>query len=446
MSVESARPGRGWSRSTNVPLNGSPVVADNGSGGAPFTRRRSSERKRVSRKNSPCASPGTMSPLCAEMQNAEPSTSVSAAPSPPNDALTLLVHGVGTVPHATPGRDAVPGVGEYRGRVRIAQIAPVWFTVPPRGYGGIELVVSLLADGLADRGHDVTLFASGGSQTKAELVSAMEEPPDAALLGNVWFDAYHALSSYLHTAEFDVVHDHSGIIGPALGALLGGTPPVVHTLHGPWSEPSRRYYALLHERVHLVAISAAQRADNPSIRYAGTAQRDRSRRVPVARREGRLPRLHRARQPREGADRRDRGRPARRPAPRDDREAQRAVRARVLGRDGRARAERRGRGVRAPQPRGEDRPAVACPGDGLPHPVARAVRARDGGGHGVRHARGRVPGRRGRRAGRGGRDGVPPRLDRRPRRRGRPGPGMLTRGVPRAGGPSLLGRGDGGGL
>ncbi len=211
-----------------------------------------------------------MSPLCAEMQNAEPSTSVSAAPSPPNDALTLLVHGVGTVTHATPGRDAVPGVGEYRGRVRIAQIAPVWFTVPPRGYGGIELVVSLLADGLADRGHDVTLFASGGSQTKAELVSAMEEPPDAALLGNVWFDAYHALSSYLHTAEFDVVHDHSGIIGPALGALLGGTPPVVHTLHGPWSEPSRRYYALLHERVHLVAISAAQRADNPSIRYAGT--------------------------------------------------------------------------------------------------------------------------------------------------------------------------------
>jgi len=153
--------------------------------------------------------------------------------------------------------------------VRIAQIAPVWFSVPPAGYGGIELVVSLLTDGLVDRGHDVTLFASGGSQTKAQLVSPMEEPPDPALLGNVWYETFHSLSAYLQAGEFDAIHDHSGIIGPALGALIGGRPPVVHTLHGPWTEPSRRYYSLLHDRVHLVAISAAQQADNPTIRYAG---------------------------------------------------------------------------------------------------------------------------------------------------------------------------------
>jgi hypothetical protein len=53
--------------------------------------------------------------------------------------------------------------------MRIAVMSPVWFPVPPTGYGGIELVVSLLADGLADAGHDVTLFASGDSLTKAEL-------------------------------------------------------------------------------------------------------------------------------------------------------------------------------------------------------------------------------------------------------------------------------------
>jgi glycosyltransferase involved in cell wall biosynthesis len=153
--------------------------------------------------------------------------------------------------------------------VRIAQIAPVWFSVPPAGYGGIELVVSLLTDGLVDRGHDVTLFASGGSQTKAQLVSPMEEPPDPALLGNVWYETFHSLSAYLQAGEFDAIHDHSGIIGPALGALIGGRPPVVHTLHGPWTEPSRRYYSLLHDRVHLVAISAAQQADHPTIRYAG---------------------------------------------------------------------------------------------------------------------------------------------------------------------------------
>jgi len=154
--------------------------------------------------------------------------------------------------------------------MKIAQIAPPWFAVPPTGYGGIELVVSLLADGLTEQGHDVTLFASGGSETKATLVSPLVDPPDPALLGNPWFDAYHALSSYLAIGdEFDVVHDHSGIAGSAMGALLRGSPPVVHTLHGPWTELTRRYYALLHEHVHLVAISESQRADNPGVRYAG---------------------------------------------------------------------------------------------------------------------------------------------------------------------------------
>lgn len=154
--------------------------------------------------------------------------------------------------------------------MRIAEIAPVWFTVPPKGYGGIELVVALLSDGLADRGHDVTLFASGGSSTRARLVSPLGEPPDPSLLGNVWFDAHHTLASFLAAREFDVVHDHSGIIGPALGAMLGGTPPVVHTLHGPWTEPAKAYYSLLHDKVNLVSISEAQRRDNPAITYAGT--------------------------------------------------------------------------------------------------------------------------------------------------------------------------------
>ncbi len=154
--------------------------------------------------------------------------------------------------------------------MRIAQLAPPWFAVPPTGYGGIELVVSLLADGLADQGHDVTLFASGGSRTRAELVTPMIDPPDPALLGNVWFDAFHAVSSYLRHGDFDVIHDHSGLVGPAIGALLESGPPVVHTLHGPWTGPSRLYYELLHERINLVAISAAQRADNPDLRYAGT--------------------------------------------------------------------------------------------------------------------------------------------------------------------------------
>jgi glycosyltransferase involved in cell wall biosynthesis len=154
--------------------------------------------------------------------------------------------------------------------MRIAIVAPVWFPVPPKGYGGIELVVSLLADGLADSGHDVTLFASGGSHTKGHLVSPMGEPPDPRELGNPWYDGFHALASYLQLGDMDVVHDHAGVVGPICGAMLGGQPPVVHTLHGPWTEQTRPLYNLLSDRIHLVAISDAQRALNTDVKYAAT--------------------------------------------------------------------------------------------------------------------------------------------------------------------------------
>jgi glycosyltransferase involved in cell wall biosynthesis len=154
--------------------------------------------------------------------------------------------------------------------VRIAQVAPVWFPVPPIGYGGIELVVALLTDGLVDDGYDVTLFASGGSHSKAEIISPLAEPPDPRKLGVPWYDAYHALASYLHDAEFDVIHDHAGVVGPVLGALLRGKPPVVHTLHGPWTEETRLLYELVGEHIHLVAISDAQRRDGGDIRHLGT--------------------------------------------------------------------------------------------------------------------------------------------------------------------------------
>ena len=154
--------------------------------------------------------------------------------------------------------------------MRIGIVAPVWFPVPPSGYGGIELVVSLLADGLVDAGHDVTLFASGGSRTKATLISPMPEPPDPSELGNPWYDALHAVTAYRQVDGFDVVHDHAGISGPACGAILRGRPPVVHTLHGPWTPQTRLFYGATANDLHLVAISDAQRADNPDVPYLGT--------------------------------------------------------------------------------------------------------------------------------------------------------------------------------
>ncbi len=155
--------------------------------------------------------------------------------------------------------------------MRIAEIAPVWVSVPPPSYGGIELVVSLVADGLVDRGHDVTLFASPGSKTKGNLVTPMEEAPDLADMGlSVTDDIVHTLSSYLQATAggFDVIHDHSGL-GPGLAAARSGPPPVVHTLHGPWHDASRRFFGMVSPPVHLIAISEAQKAGNPDLDYAG---------------------------------------------------------------------------------------------------------------------------------------------------------------------------------
>ncbi len=153
--------------------------------------------------------------------------------------------------------------------MRIAEIAPVWVSVPPPSYGGIELVVSLIADGLVDRGHDVTLFASPGSRTKGTLVSPLDETPDLAAMGmSITDDIIHTLAPYLRADEFDVIHDHSGF-GPAFGALLNGKPPVVRTLHGPWSDEARRFHAALQNRVHLVAISESQAGYNDELEYEG---------------------------------------------------------------------------------------------------------------------------------------------------------------------------------
>jgi len=147
-------------------------------------------------------------------------------------------------------------------------VAPVWVTVPPPGYGGTERVVSTLAEQLTARGHDVTLFAVGGSSTAARLVTFLEVPPHPADPGAFADEIFHTLSAYLRAEDFDLIHDHSGF-GPALGAMLGGRPPVVQTLHGPWTLLGRRFAALVHDRVNLVAISEAQAAANHDVHYAG---------------------------------------------------------------------------------------------------------------------------------------------------------------------------------
>ena len=152
--------------------------------------------------------------------------------------------------------------------MRIAEIAPPWLTVPPAGYGGIEQVVSILADRLADRGHEVTLFAAAGSRSRAEVVSPLPAA-GTARIEETWPETHHALSAYRRAADFDVVHDHT-LVGTALATMLGGQPPVVHTLHGVWNRDATAYYPLVDAIVHLVAISESQRRANGHVRYAAT--------------------------------------------------------------------------------------------------------------------------------------------------------------------------------
>jgi len=152
--------------------------------------------------------------------------------------------------------------------MRIALIAPPWYPVPPTGYGGIEWVVALLADGLTDRGHDVTLFAPSGSTTRARLVSPLGESPPPESIGNPWYEASHAVSAYEHGDEFDLLHDHTGPVGVSIGALT--ECPIVHTLHGPFTPEALMLYGRIARHLWFVAISESQRSlGPPDLRWAG---------------------------------------------------------------------------------------------------------------------------------------------------------------------------------
>jgi glycosyltransferase involved in cell wall biosynthesis len=149
--------------------------------------------------------------------------------------------------------------------MRIAVLSPVWFPVPPSGYGGIEWIVSLLADGLADAGHDVTLFASGDSHTRAKLDAVFEHAPSERI-GQTFWELQHALNCFARHKDFDVIHDHTGLMGLALGGLLA--TPLVHTVHGPVSgQPGDLYEQVVRmaPRARLISLSMSQRAPRPQL-------------------------------------------------------------------------------------------------------------------------------------------------------------------------------------
>jgi glycosyltransferase involved in cell wall biosynthesis len=155
-------------------------------------------------------------------------------------------------------------------KMRIAQISPLMEAVPPKFYGGTERIVAYLADALAEMGHEVTLFASGDSLTKATLVPAW---PQALRLDPTIRDHIAPLIVMLETvaqraSEFDVVHLHCDYLG--YPALRRAGVPFLATLHGRLDLPELRPLYNVFSDVPVVSISDAQRAPLPEARYIAT--------------------------------------------------------------------------------------------------------------------------------------------------------------------------------
>jgi glycosyltransferase involved in cell wall biosynthesis len=151
--------------------------------------------------------------------------------------------------------------------MRIAEVAPPWLSVPPQGYGGIEWVVALLADGLVERGHDVTLFASGDSRTKARLDYVFHQAPGPAFINDILYDTLHSLHAFRDRSRFDLFHVHSPFSTLAMAAAIDCV--AVHTLHGSFNPEMRALYTEVGDQVWYVAISENQRSHMPGLSYAG---------------------------------------------------------------------------------------------------------------------------------------------------------------------------------
>jgi glycosyltransferase involved in cell wall biosynthesis len=154
--------------------------------------------------------------------------------------------------------------------LRIAQVAPLYESVPPKYYGGTERVVSYLTEELVRQGHDVTLFASGDSVTRAKLVSPC---PRALRLDEECVDqlAPHVLmleQVFRDPGRFDILHFHCDYLHYPLSRRQNC--PHVTTLHGRLDLPELPALYREYAGVPVVSISDAQRAPLPWCNWRAT--------------------------------------------------------------------------------------------------------------------------------------------------------------------------------
>ncbi len=154
--------------------------------------------------------------------------------------------------------------------MKIAQVAPLYESIPPKFYGGTERVVSYLTEGLVDLGHDVTLFASGDSSTSAQLVGItprslrLDESNEDTL-------APHILmleKVFKKIDQFDIIHFHIGYLHFPLSRKYD--TPNLTTLHGRLDVPDLKPLYKEFQEMPVVSISDSQRKPLPSANWQGT--------------------------------------------------------------------------------------------------------------------------------------------------------------------------------
>ncbi len=119
--------------------------------------------------------------------------------------------------------------------MKVGIIGPIWQSIPPQGYGGTELVVYNLVNGLADRGHDVTLFGAKSSKVKAKVFPTVQRPlrDDNVEWTNVAYNLYHITEAFDRAGDFDILHMHLNKSQDyfALPLAKYSKTPVIFTIH-----------------------------------------------------------------------------------------------------------------------------------------------------------------------------------------------------------------------
>ncbi|HLL60495.1 MAG TPA: glycosyltransferase family 4 protein, partial [Candidatus Nitrosocosmicus sp.] len=162
--------------------------------------------------------------------------------------------------------------------MKIAQLSTPFITLPPANYGGTELVVYNLSEGLIKKGHNVTVYAPGDSKTSARLISGFPKAIHYDKMNKLfsplaeklfWMHSlptmYHAILPFEHADKYDLIHNHIHYIGLQYSSLVN--TPSVHTYHGDFSSainsPIEKMILEKYKNHNWIAISKTQKINCP---------------------------------------------------------------------------------------------------------------------------------------------------------------------------------------